>query len=132
MYDMIHGLQSIEFKQRTEVGMSYVRVLLMTCVLVCFGAATTWAAGPWFVSPAGNDSNTCLSSGAACLTINGAIGKASPGDTINVAAGTYNEQVAITKTLTLHGAQAGVDARTRVAAESIIDNTCGAVQIEAD
>ena len=47
--------------------------------------------------------------------------------------GAYNEQVQISKTLTLKGAQAGVDARTRVpAAESIIDHPCGPVQIMAD
>src|SRR5207245_7566611 len=51
---------------------------------------------------------------------------------INVAAGLYNEQVMITRTVTLDGAQAGVDARTRVGAESIIEDPCGPVQIEAD
>ena len=58
-----------------------------------------------------------------------------PGDTIKVCPGFYSEQVMITKTLTLLGAQAGVDARTRAivpANESIIDNSCGPVQIEAD
>jgi nitrous oxidase accessory protein NosD len=53
-------------------------------------------------------------------------------DPINVAAGTYNEQVQINRTLTLNGAQAGVDARTRSGPESIITNTCGPVQIMAD
>ncbi len=52
---------------------------------------------------------------------------------INVAAGTYAEQVSINRTVTLNGAQAGVDARTRVAAlESIIAHPCGPVQVEAD
>ena len=53
-------------------------------------------------------------------------------DPINVAAGTYNEQVTISRTLTLNGAQVGVDARTRSGPESIITNSCGPVQIEAD
>jgi len=65
-------------------------------------------------------------------TINAAIGKAAAGDTINVAIGNYNEQVQITKTLTLLGAQHGVDARTRSGAESTITNSCGPVQIMAD
>ena len=64
----------------------------------------------WYVDPAGNDGNTCLAPGAsfACLTINGAIGKASAGDRINVAAGPYAENVVINKTLTVKGAQVGV------------------------
>jgi hypothetical protein len=66
------------------------------------------------------------------MTITGAMAKASAGDTINVAIGLYNEQVQITKTLTLLGAQAGVDARTRSGSESVIDNACGPVQIMAN
>jgi uncharacterized repeat protein (TIGR01451 family) len=111
---------------------AFLQILAVMGALISVGGGTAWAGGPWFVSPSGNNGNSCLSPGTACLTIDGAIGKASAGDTINVAAGTYNEQVLIDKTLTLLGAQAGVDARTRVAAESIIDNSCGPVQIEAD
>jgi hypothetical protein len=57
-------------------------------------------------------------------TISSAISASSPGDTIIVAAGVYNEHVVINvATLTLLGAQANVDARTRSyvpANESII------------
>jgi parallel beta-helix repeat protein len=53
-------------------------------------------------------------------TINAAINAASDGDTIVVAAGTYQENVVIDKSLTLQGTQAGVDARTRSGAETII------------
>jgi hypothetical protein len=116
--------------------LAVLSALTLTLVLglVSLGGRTAHAAGPWYVnSTTGNDANDCLTPATACLTINAAIGKASAGDTINVAAGTYNEQVQVTKTLTLKGAQAGVDARTRVAAsESIIDNACGPVQIMAD
>ncbi|HEV3243816.1 MAG TPA: hypothetical protein VGZ31_05340 [Chthoniobacterales bacterium] len=99
-----------------------------------FIVGSAWAAGTWFVDPAGNDTNTCTAPGptGACKTIAAAILKASAGDTIHVAIGLYNEQVQITKTLTLEGAQAGVDARTRSGAESTIDNACGPVQILAD
>ncbi|MEX1995451.1 MAG: right-handed parallel beta-helix repeat-containing protein [Candidatus Saccharimonadales bacterium] len=51
---------------------------------------------------AGVDSGDCIST--ACATINYAIGQATAGDTINIAAETYNEQVVIDgKNLTLNG-----------------------------
>jgi len=54
--------------------------------------------------------------------IQDAIDSASPNDTIKVAAGEYEEVIEIDKALTLLGAQAGIDARTRSGvAESIID-----------
>ena len=46
--------------------------------------------------------------------------------TINVAAGTYNENVTIPRTLTLNGARVGTDARGRAGAESVINGGVGA------
>ena len=61
----------------------------------------------WYVSPSGDDSNNCATSGTPCLTINGAIGKAVAGDTIKVAVGTYTgsgtEVVLVNKSVTLSG-----------------------------
>ncbi|QEL20278.1 FG-GAP-like repeat-containing protein [Limnoglobus roseus] len=51
---------------------------------------------------------------------------AATGATVNVAAGTYIESVSVPKTLTLKGAKAGVDARARTGAETIIDNSTNA------
>src|SRR5439155_21602663 len=70
------------------------------------------------------------------MTISAAVAVASPGDTIKVCPGFYNEQVSInTDNLTLLGAKAGVDARTRtfvLTDESIINNACGPVQLTSD
>ena len=57
-------------------------------------------------------------------TIQSAINNASIGDTINVSAGTYPENIVLNKSLTLKGAKAGLDARARsgTSEESIIDS----------
>src|SRR5262245_37706201 len=51
------------------------------------------AAGSWYVATAGNDANSCSATESPCATINGAIGKASSGDTIYIAEGTYTNPV---------------------------------------
>jgi hypothetical protein len=61
---------------------------------------------------------------ATYTTIQAAVDAASSGDTIKVCPGTYPESVSVNKTLTLEGAQAGVDARTGRSdplAEAIVD-----------
>jgi hypothetical protein len=110
------------------------KITPLLIALATFFVVGSASAANWYVDPAGSDSNSCTAPGpaTACMTITGAMGKAAAGDTVHVAIGLYNEQVTITKTLTLLGAQAGVDARTRSGSESTIDNACGPVQIEAD
>lgn len=90
--------------------------------------ARTEAAGPWYLATTGSDANSCLTPILACLTLQATINKASAGDTINVAAGTYAVAagvVDVNKKLTLLGARAGVDACGRVGAESILSNAQG-------
>ncbi len=61
----------------------------------------------WYVSITGNDANSCSSPSNPCATINGAIGKASAGDAIKIAVGTYtgigDEVVLINQSITLSG-----------------------------
>ncbi len=58
--------------------------------------------------------------GTTTPSIQRGIDQADSGDTVNVRAGTYVGRLNLGKTLTLLGAQVGVDARTRSGAESII------------
>ena len=79
-------------------------------LMLAFGgfSVPTRAAGPWYVKKTGgSDTNDCLSPATACVTINGAIGKASSTDTIYVTAETYTgsgtEVVDIYKSITISG-----------------------------
>jgi len=81
-----------------------------------------------YVATTGSDTlNDCSVLLSPCLTVQHAHDQASAGDTINIAAGTYSVTglISVTKTLTFLGAQAGVDARTRSGAESVLSNTQG-------
>ena len=73
--------------------------ICLVCLLITGFLATPVSAqaGVLFVSPSGNDTNDCLTEATACLTVNAAIGKAAAGDTINVLAGTYLEEVNVNK-----------------------------------
>ena len=80
--------------------------------------ASTVSAATLYVNPDG----VCGGNSPCYTTIQAAINAANNGDTIKVADATYNEAVDINKSLTLQGAQAGVDARTRSGSESTITN----------
>ncbi|MCP4415861.1 MAG: hypothetical protein GY805_04515 [Chloroflexi bacterium] len=99
---------------------SWSLVGILTLTLGILALAMLWLAGTINISQAaptatlyvnaatGNDGNDCLSAGAACATIDAAIGKAIANDSIQIAAGTYNENdIALSKELTLIGAGAG-------------------------
>ena len=93
------------------------------------GADTTYDFEPCatrHVATTGSDAaNDCYDGGAPCATIQHAIAVACPGDTIEVASGSYVENVTLAKSVTIEGAQAGVDACDRVASESIVAPAAG-------
>ena len=84
-------------KKTASFFLSLVTILITTNVC--------WSTD-WYVSTAGNDSNSG-SAGSPKRTIQAAINAASTGDVINVAAGTYQENVMVTKELTIKGAGKG-------------------------
>lgn len=93
-----------------------VRALVLTVALVAsaslVSAPTAHAVDPtptlYVSDTTGNDANDCKTAANPCLTIGAAIGKASAGDTIEVAVGTYVETLTISKSLTILGPNAGV------------------------
>src|SRR5205807_2428207 len=100
-----------EEKSMNSKKLAVLSALSLTLVLglMVFGGRRAQAANTWYVSPTGTPSGT---SGGSCAspsfnTITFAVAAASNGDTIQVCAGTYNENVIIPKTLTLNGARAG-------------------------
>lgn len=85
----------------------FLSLIILVGLLAVEAPPTVHAAGPWYVATTGDDGNDCLSPATPCATINGAISRASSGDTIYVAEGTYTgtgEQVVlIDHDLTLRG-----------------------------
>ena len=57
----------------------------------------------WFVSPGGNNSNSCATPATPCLTIGAAVGKAVAGDSVYVETGEYIGTVNLSKSLSLSG-----------------------------
>ncbi len=105
-----------------------------------FVVSATADAGPpntLYVSTTGSDAANCTSPSTACATINGAIGKAVAGDTIKVAAGTYDQTVAIDKAIRLAGAGAtktiingaGIDPGGTTYGVLYVGSTGGAVSV---
>jgi hypothetical protein len=83
------------------------RTGLFVFVAACFALLLSdpVQAATRFVSTGGTDTPDCTNSASPCKTIGFAIGQATAGDTIEIAAGTYSENnLSITINLTIHGA----------------------------
>jgi nitrous oxidase accessory protein NosD len=84
-------------------------VVALSLVAARTAVAADPAAGAFQVSPTGSDSAACTVA-APCKTIGHAVDMAGAGSIIDVAAGTYPEQVTITRDLFLRGHGATIDA----------------------
>ncbi|MGB5925465.1 MAG: CFI-box-CTERM domain-containing protein [Dehalococcoidia bacterium] len=98
----------------------FALVLVMSLGLVT-AAPVVASSTTWYVVEGGAGTRDGSNWDDAFATIQGAINASSDGDTIEVAAGLYKEDIVIDESLTLKGAQAGVDARTRSGPETIIE-----------
>lgn len=94
---------------KTAVSLGWAAVALLCVWLVVVSPLQAAPTATFYVDAAtGSDGNACAAPGTACATIGAAVAKASSGDTIQIAAGTYNEHDIILNTeLTLIGAGAG-------------------------
>jgi len=88
-----------------RLHLTFVCAAVIALVITAGAAA---AGTTRYVSPTGTDAGDCTAS--PCRTISYAVGQANADDTISVAAGTYAESVSVTKTLTLIGHDATIDA----------------------
>jgi hypothetical protein len=107
---------------RPHFGLGFVSVIVFGFVLLSSSAAL--AATTHYVNDTDPNGGGYSPPGTSCTdpgypTITAAVAAAVSGDTIRVCDGTYTENVVLAKSLTLLGAQAGIDACGRVASESI-------------
>jgi parallel beta-helix repeat protein len=106
-------------------------VILAALVGIAALVPTGWSGSPRSVSAA----TLCVNPGGTggCFnSVQAAVNAAALGDTINVAAGNYNETVTVNKSLIINGAQAGVDARARLGSESVMTAAGGGFFIVAN
>jgi hypothetical protein len=79
----------------------WIMALALTGAMPCFAGNSWYADGV-----KGNDNNNCETAQTACKTVGHAISLASAGDSIAVAAATYNENLTVGVSLSISGAAA--------------------------
>src|SRR6266487_2075065 len=97
-----------ENKMKHKIFHPFISLILaLMMIAIASAPQPVRAAGLWYVATTGDDNNDCLSPGAPCATINSAIARASAGDTVDVAEGTYtgtgSEVVLIDRDIALSG-----------------------------
>ena len=92
----------------TLTGFSASLLFIALLGLISGPVPSAHAANGWYVATSGDDHPTCGSVADPCKTINYAVGRASSGDTVYIAAGMYTENVVtLGKVLTFIGAGMG-------------------------
>lgn len=102
-------MMSLSLGLRARALLAAAALLLAAAAFAVFPANSRSVPGSpapseW-VSPTGTDSGACTKS-APCATINYAISQATPGETIHVEKGTYNQTVNVNKAVKIVGAGA--------------------------
>ncbi len=89
------------------------------------GAAAQGSGGTLYVNSTGSDTGTCQLSTLPCATIAYAVTQANPGSTIDVAAGSYPEQLVINEDLTIvgTGGTVSIDPSTLPTADTDTDSS---------
>ena len=94
---------------------------ILACLSLALVSTAASASGNLWVSTSGSDAaNNCQTESSPCQTITWALTVAAEGDTIHVAAGTYNEQVKITRAVTILGSTGS--AKTIIEPQAVPDS----------
>ena len=114
--------------------MRIVLVVALVVVAMVIPASPAMAQTTWYVATTGSDTTGDGSSGNPWATIQHAVddGGVADGDTIRVAAGIYNENVTIGKSLTLRGANAGVSAGSNPGSRGAESVVSGQITIQVN
>jgi hypothetical protein len=116
-------------KTKRELSLP-LTLLLLVAALLALPAMASAAQTLEVDGATGADTGGCV--GAPCATIGYAISKASPGDTIDVAAGHYEEQLAIDEPLTIEGAAGGGTEIGPLTTDSVIVGSAITLEAGAD
>jgi hypothetical protein len=108
---------------------------LLTLGLAAISASPASAAGAnLYVDPAGTDAGNCQNAGTPCATVQYAVDQAGADDIINVAAGTYDEDVTVAVDLAFVGPNAGTPGDGARGTEAVIKTlrTTAAADVDID